>query len=649
MKLERIPLERMKESVESSNTEKKTWQSVNRRLAEFRDSARVLFGFENPFRDRVAASSRESVLTAVAERGIQESIRSIEVEQLAKADRFLSSSLAADFDVPAGTYGFRVGEAGISFAFTGGSLESFANKLNDRGKDIVAARVVNDTTNSQVLLIEALKTGAENKLEFQEASLDLALRTGILQENIDASYTFDLSKNGVTALKQPLRDSLFSGPEQTLRFEPGADARLPLTKTLPPREGLELQIRYRIETDSEEYTPPAPPPGPDIASPGKINVDDITVENEPSKSMTPPWVPPEQPKRTSDGSVFSLQGDSATATLPEIQSTDGSFTLSVPLSEYMDRPRSLLVENNNTHRTIILESAAVIDPDARGDYKPGNAVDQARNAVIVLDGIRVNRGENTIDDVIPGVTFNLHGTSDTPVQLSVEPDRENIKNGIINFVGYYNQLLTDIHVLTRDDPSVIENLEYLTDEEVEKYEEKLGLFQGDITLNQLRSRLQRIMMEAYPAENSGDVVMLAQIGISTNASGTGAGINANRLRGYLEIDESALDQALETKIDEIQNLFGRDTDGDMVMDSGVAVAADQYIKPFSQSGGIIAVKMGTIDRQIERTEGNIETLSERLDRKQAELERDYGKMEGALESMEETTRAIDNLNNSGRQ
>ncbi len=648
MKLERIPLDRMKESVETYKTEKKTWQTVNRRIAQFRDSARVLFGFENPFRDRMVTSSRDNIITGVAERGIQEESRSIAVQQLAKTDRFLSSSVKTDYRVSEGTYSFRVGEETVSFSYAGGSLESFAQKLADRGEGLINARVVNDTADTQVLLIEGLKTGSENRLLFEDDSIELGLQTGMLAKSIDTHFTFNLSRTGVSPLTNAVEDALFSGEEQTLRFIPESDARLPITNDISSQTGLELNIRYRIENSEDAYTPPTPPPGPSVAPPGIINVEDVTVENEPSNALTPPWAPPEPPKKVTDLQVFSLWNQGRSANLPPIQGENGTYTMRVPLAEYMQAPRALDIRNKNTHKTVIIEEAAIYDPNARGEYKPANPIDQAQDAIIALDGIRINRSGNTIDDVIPGLTLNLHGTSEEPVQIDVEPDRKNIKTGIINFVGYYNQLLTDIHVLTREDSSIIENLEYLSEEEVKEYEEKLGLFQGDITLNQLRSKLQQIMMEAYPAEKNGDLVLLAQIGISTNASGTGTGIEASRLRGYLEIDESTLDQALETKINQVQNLFGRDTDGDMVMDSGVAVVTDRYIQPYSQSGGIIALKMRTIDQQIERTNDDIENLSDRLNRKEAQLERDYGQMEGALESMEETSRAIGNLNNSNQ-
>lgn len=649
MKLERIPLDRMEESVDTYQTQKSTWQSVNRKLTQFRDSARSLFGFETPFRDRIAKSSREDIVTASAERGMPRGTREIKVTQLASADRFLSASLDRDFEVPEGRYSFRIGGDEVSFSYSGGSLENFVNRLNDRGKDLIAARVVNDTADTQVLLIEGQKTGKENRIEFLEDSLNLGISTGLLDKSINAGFTFALDESGISGLTEGSRSELVAGGPGTLRFTPETEARLPITADISAAEGLVLEILYRVENLDDDYSTPQPPPGPDIAAPGKIQVDDIIIENEASKALTPPWTPPEPPRRNTDLDIFSLDGASGRKSLPSIESVGGSHTMRIALADYIQNPNALIIRNNNTHKVITIEEAQIFNPDARGDYRPANPIDRAGDAQISLDGITVSRSGNTIDDLIPGVTLNLHGTGDSPVEVSVEPDNESIKNGIINFVGYYNQLLTDIHVLTREDSSLIEQLEYLTDEEAEEYREKMGLFQGDITLNQLRTRLQRIMMDPYPGEDSGDVVLLHQIGISTNATGASTGIDANRLRGYLEINEEKLDRALESNIEEIKNLFGRDTDGDLVADSGVAVATDNYIRPYTQSGGILTVKMQSIDRQIDRTKDDIETLNDRLESKEAQLQRDYSQMEGALQSMEETSRALGNLNNSGQQ
>lgn len=140
----------------------------------------------------------------------------------------------------------------------------------------------------------------------------------------------------------------------------------------------------------------------------------------------------------------------------------------------------------------------------------------ASDAQLSLDGIPVSREQNSIDDLIPGVTLNLKRPTTEALELTVGPDREAIKDEVITFVGYYNNVIADMNILTGSDPAVIDQLDYYTDDEKEEAK-KLGLYQGDSTLRQLKDRLQRIMMNPYETEADTDLRLLAQAGISTNS------------------------------------------------------------------------------------------------------------------------------------
>ncbi|TFG65289.1 MAG: flagellar hook-associated protein, partial [Spirochaetales bacterium] len=212
------------------------------------------------------------------------------------------------------------------------------------------------------------------------------------------------------------------------------------------------------------------------------------------------------------------------------------------------------------------------------------------------------------------------------------------------------------NILTRTDGSVIENIDYFTDEERKTATGRLGILQGDITLNQLRNSLQRIMMDPYDTGNVENTAgaagpslsLLAQIGISTNSvqPGTGVSIDAAKLRGYLEINETALDENISSRLQSIRNLFGRDRDGDLVVDSGVAWAVDAYARPYTQSGGILATRLRNLDTQISRNSSDIETLNMQLSRKEQDLKSKYGQLEGTLSGLDQSSKAIENFSGS---
>ncbi len=650
LEIEKQPLKRLQDTVATFKTQKDVWLDVNRSLTKFRDTARALFGFQNPFNERVATSSDEAVLTATATRDASEDSKSIRVLQAAGADRFSSSPLSKDFQVPQGTYGFVVGEKEVSFVYRGGPVKDFVETLNRRGKDLIQAKVVQNTKDTQLLIIESLKTGAHNKLMFTQAAENLGISAGILKRTDDLSYSFTLEKDYLLPWTKSLSESNYTIQDSILKLRPGTEMSLPVTRSLPSNPNLVLEFEYRVISKPIAYTQPVPPKGPQLSPLGDVSLQDVTITNVPSQVVLPPWTPPAPPKRVEDMKVVFVSRGGDVAALPELKQTQEFQSMKVPLNSVTDSLSALYLRNNNTEKEIEIRNIRVHDPNARGEFVAQRPLSEARDARIFMDDIEITRDTNSISDLIPGVTVNVHGESEKPVSLKVEPDRKAVKEAIIAFTGTYNRLITDLQILTRTDEKFVEDIQYFTDEERKKASERLGLLQGDLTLNQLRTSLQRIMMNPYTTRDSNNVSLLSHIGISTNATGSTAGgtVDASKLRGYLEINEQKLDQSLKDRLDAVKDLFGRDTDGDLAVDSGVAFSIDTLIRPYVQTGGIIATKTSTIDSQVSRTNRDIDSYTRRLERYEQDLKKKYGTMEGVLSRMEQNSQAIDNFSKAGQ-
>jgi flagellar hook-associated protein 2 len=148
------------------------------------------------------------------------------------------------------------------------------------------------------------------------------------------------------------------------------------------------------------------------------------------------------------------------------------------------------------------------------------------------------------------------------------------------------------------------------------------------------------------------MVLLAQLGIATNASkpGTTQAYDVSRMRGYLEIEDEVLGKALTEHFEAARQLFGNDTNGDLIVDSGFAYAIDTLIKPYVETGGILSLKTGTIDTQIGSEKRQLDTLDSQLAAQEAELKRKYASMESSLNRMESAGSSIDSFSkqNSGQ-
>ncbi|NBF39773.1 MAG: flagellar filament capping protein FliD [Spirochaetes bacterium] len=648
MKVERRPLDRMENEVDEYQTEKQVWQELSRTASSLSDQARSLYGFQNPFSERVATSSDQSVLTATAQRQAPESVNRLEVEQIAGADTFVSSSVPLDTRVPEGRYGFRVGEQERFFNFRGGDLGDFAEAVTRNVGELVEARVVKDSAQSEVITFRSQLTGAENRMQFLEQAQQTALDLGVLERSISGERTLAISQSEVAPWRGELSGETVSVRAGTMEVSPGGSVSLPVEPRMSVSENMVLELDVRVVDRSDEITEPPPPPeGPNVPDAGSVTLDGITIPYPQSDIEMPDYQPPEEPRIVTDSTfLFAREGGQDVA-LPALNAGEEFQTIQIPLAEHVDSISALNIRNENTHRDFYVQNARIFDPTARGEFEPRNPIETASDAQIKLDGITATRSSNTIDDLIPGATLELHGPSRGPVNLEVEPDRETIKDSVIGFVGQYNQLIRDINILTRSNESIIQEIGYFSDEEREQARERLGMMQGDSGLNQMRARLQQIMMNSYPTDAGQELNLLAQLGISTSAGGFNTGgVNTSRLRGYLEMDEAQFDAALQNDMGAVRQLFGSDTDGDLATDEGIAYRVQQYVRPFVQPGGIFQNRQNTLDSQISRTEDDMGDYADHLDRYEQRLRQQFGRMENAMNEMDANQRSLQRLNNN---
>ncbi|MDR2245326.1 MAG: flagellar filament capping protein FliD [Treponema sp.] len=649
MRIERIPRERVGKDIETLQTQKTYWQELGRKVSALRESARSFVSFQNPFNDRIVTSGDESVLIGTATREAVNQTRDFTVKQTAQADRFLSQPLEDNYQVEAGSYTFTVGKDEVSLNFRGGSLREFADALNRRGRDKIQASAIPIQRGSKSLLIESKVTGAENRLVFSGAAENLPLSTGVIEQPKDPPR--NIAFTGETLITDG-QSAEVSG--DTLKVYAGGQAAIPLDPAVRTAPNLVLTFEAATEILSEQDIP-----APDLAADG-----DLAVETEGSETGDSPSLP----LRVDDMEVITLKfTDGSAAKLPALEDSETfqAYRFSLPELTGGKTIVSIDFNNQNTHRDVSVRNIVIAVPDAGENaaagvrdaaaaVAQGSLISAAQDAVIFMDGIEISRPSNTIDDLVPGVTLVVKAPSERPVKIEVVPDRESAKEAIISLVGNYNRLMAEMNILTRNDERLIQELSYLAPEEQEEMRKKLGIFSGESTLVQLKTGLQQVAAGSYLTSLERDLTMLPQIGIGTDVrkAGATAGYDPSRLRGYLEIDEKALDMALETRLPAIQQLFGYDTDGDLIIDSGVAYMLDRLTRPIVETGGIVTLKTGAIDSRIAQDNRRIETLDRQLAAKEASLKNQYAQMEGAYSRMEQMSTSLDQFsqqaNNNNR-
>ena len=658
MKIERIPLTREQNQLESLKTEKNAWRDINTKLSSLRDNTKTLYSFENPFNSKLTSSTEEYAITAEANRSASLQSFKVDVIQAASSDRFLTDELENDFKVPVGTYTYKVGEKQITFNWKGGTLKDFSNAINKRGNNIIKSSIIGASAGNKSLLIEAVPTGKENRLIFEDDAKTFAFDSGMVDKIKSQTQTFASSQTEILPVNRieydepvympplSLTNTKYDEEKQTATVEPRGAYQVKVPEKILRDTDLHLQFTI-TQKETEDITPEINKTliQPELPDAGTAEYGGIIISNNLSDTNLnlPPEPPaPLEPVKT-NSILYAVMEDGSEKEIPYTPAEDGKAAqIDVKLSEYPGL-KAIAVRNLNTGTSYKISSLTALDPVKDLGYGPKHPVSTADDAIIKYEGITITRSSNKIDDVVPEITLNVHDKTEKTATIAVKPDTEASKAAIIEFVGKYNQAVAELNILSQNKQEIIDELDYLSPEEKEVEQKKLGLFQSDFSLTNIKSNMSSTLAARYLFSDTAEITMLSQLGIATNAGGYSGGYSQSKLRGYLEIDEKKLDDAISNHLDDIKMLFGYDSDGDLIVDTGIAYKLDKQISAYTQTGGILAMKTSSLDSKIKSSESKISKLENQMAKKEAELRNKYSQMEGSLNSLEAQQNTISNF------
>lgn len=658
MKIERIPLTREQNQLESLKTEKNAWRDINTKLSSLRDNTKTLYSFENPFNSKLTSSTEEYAITAEANRSASLQSFKVDVIQAASSDRFLTDELENDFKVPVGTYTYKVGEKQITFNWKGGTLKDFSNAINKRGNNIIKSSIIGASAGNKSLLIEAVPTGKENRLIFEDDAKTFAFDSGMVDKIKSQTQTFASSQTEILPVNKieydepvympplSLTNTKYDEEKQTATVEPRGAYQVKVPEKILRDTDLHLQFKI-TQKETEDITPEINKTliQPELPDAGTAEYGGIIISNNLSDTNLnlPPEPPaPLEPVKT-NSILYAVMEDGSEKEIPYTPAEDEKAAqIDVKLSEYPGL-KAIAVRNLNTGTSYEISSFTALDPVKDLGYGPKHPVSTADDAIIKYEGITITRSSNKIDDVVPEITLNIHDKTEKTATIAVKPDTEASKAAIIEFVGKYNQAVAELNILSQNKQEIIDELDYLSPEEKEAEQKKLGLFQSDFSLTNIKSNMSSTLAARYLFSDTAEITMLSQLGIATNAGGYSGGYSQSKLRGYLEIDEKKLDDAISNHLDDIKMLFGYDSDGDLIVDTGIAYKLDKQISAYTQTGGILAMKTSSLDSKIKSSESKISKLENQMAKKEAELRNKYSQMEGSLNSLEAQQNTISNF------
>ena len=221
------------------------------------------------------------------------------------------------------------------------------------------------------------------------------------------------------------------------------------------------------------------------------------------------------------GQASTVTVDSSSNTLGTLASAINSANLGVTASVITDASGSRLSLVSGTSGSAGQLTISSDLTDATTGASVGFSVGQTgKNASLTVDGIALSTVSNTVNNAIPGVTFQLLASDvGTSVQVQITNDDSSVISAMSSFVSAYNAVVKDI--TTQEGKDSNGNAEPLY---------------GNPTLALIQSQLSQALLGGSA---SGSISNIGQLGISMNNDGT------------LTLDSGALQSALDSNYSDV--------------------------------------------------------------------------------------------------
>ncbi|MFA7347159.1 MAG: flagellar filament capping protein FliD [Desulfurivibrionaceae bacterium] len=221
------------------------------------------------------------------------------------------------------------------------------------------------------------------------------------------------------------------------------------------------------------------------------------------------------------------------------------------------------------------------------------------NAQVTIDGVSYQRQNNTISDVLSGITMNLQAAGTSTV--SVASNDAALKEMVVDFVTAYNDAVQEIARNTGYDEAT----------------EDFGIL-ARTTLRDMPYALQNIMTTSNKADSAGLVTTMFDLGLEFNRDGT------------ITIDQTTLSAAIAGAPDSVSAFFLGDEDAGI---TGLADTVNDYLREVTGGAGQVAAEKTAAQTRIDDLQLKIESETERLDKRYDILSKQFVALDQYMSQM----------------
>ncbi len=233
---------------------------------------------------------------------------------------------------------------------------------------------------------------------------------------------------------------------------------------------------------------------------------------------------------------------------------------------------------------------------------------EASNGVVKVDGFEFEIADNTLRDMIPGVTLELkQAAPGRGINVTVKEDLEVVGGKIKSFVDAMNAVLGFIQQQNK----------------LDKGTDTSRTLGGDGLIRSVEQRLRQLIQSPQYGVK-GDIRTLSQLGVQFNRSGT------------LDYDEKKFNAVLAQRPDQVHAFFagdGLDTGFVPSIRREIGTMLNSVFGPIGNRKRGLQQKIDQIDQRIETKERQLVRREEQLRNKFAKLEETLGRIKGQGQAM----------------
>lgn len=262
------------------------------------------------------------------------------------------------------------------------------------------------------------------------------------------------------------------------------------------------------------------------------------------------------------------------------------------------KPYKLVVTANSygeDHRINFLTQLPDLTMAQQADQAAANSL----NAQFTVDGVAYQRQSNTVNDILNGVTMTLKGIGSST--LTVASNNDSVKESITTLVTAYNDAVQEVRGKS-------------------SYDTKTGVFGilAGTTLRNLPSDLEGLMTATNTADPDGNITSLFSLGLEFDR------------QGNISINDTTLSAAIADHADGVKAFFLGDTTNNI---EGLADKINNRLRTMTGAAGVVEGEKTTAQARIDALNLKFAEDSGRLDRKYAELTKQFVALDSYMNKM----------------